>query len=580
MIKKIINNKFWTGFPSWILIGAFVVLLPIFAFMTVQNIQRWDTYNTRLLLEKGTSLIRSFEAGTRTGILGDYIGSFHLHNLLTEIAIQPYVSYILITDTEKTIVEHNNPDYEGGTYNTDIDLKKVYQSDEIRWHIIKRPDKIKIFEVYKKFTPVGGIYGDGIIRKLFNPRYDIKNPRQSELIIFVGLDMTSAEQARVADTKHYIFTGIVLLLIGFAGVVLLFMTQSYRNTKASLSRIKVFSDHLVENMPIGLIAVDGNRRIASFNNAAGSILSLPFSGVMGKNIKEILPEGLLNLIDGNHNKSSAVEINIDCVLNNGEIIPLEVGVSILKDENGYFLGHIILFKDLSEVQSLRREIARSQRLASLGSLAAGVAHEIRNPLSSIKGLATYFMEHNEKEEDKEVAKIIIQEVDRLNRVVSQLVELARPVSVSKKPVPLKSVIENSIKLLEREALEKNIQITTHTPSEEIEIALDKDRITQVLLNLYLNAIESMGKGGKLSVDVSEKENGAVIKVSDTGSGIGKKDLALIFDPYFTTKSTGTGLGLAIVHNIIEAHDGKITVQSLPGKGTVFTVFLPGAKQNY
>ncbi|MBA3036298.1 MAG: PAS domain-containing protein [Desulfobacterium sp.] len=580
MIKKIINNKFWTGFPSWILIGAFVVLLPIFAFMTVQNVQRGDTYNTRLLLEKGTSLIRSFEAGTRTGILGDYIGSFHLHNLLTEIAIQPYVSYILITDTEKTIVAHNNPDYEGGTYNTDIDLKKVYQSDEIRWHIIKRPDKIKIFEVYKKFTPVGGIYGDGIIRKLFNPRYDIKNPRQSELIIFVGLDMTSAEQARVADTKHYIFTGIVLLLIGFAGVVLLFMTQSYRNTKASLSRIKVFSDHLVENMPIGLIAVDGNRRIASFNNAAGSILSLPFSGVMGKNIKEILPEGLLNLIDGNHNKSSAVEINIDCVLNNGEIIPLEVGVSILKDENGYFLGHIILFKDLSEVQSLRREIARSQRLASLGSLAAGVAHEIRNPLSSIKGLATYFMEHNEKEEDKEVAKIIIQEVDRLNRVVSQLVELARPVSVSKKPVPLKSVIENSIKLLEREALEKNIQITTHTPSEEIEIALDKDRITQVLLNLYLNAIESMGKGGKLSVDVSEKENGAVIKVSDTGSGIGKKDLALIFDPYFTTKSTGTGLGLAIVHNIIEAHDGKITVQSLPGKGTVFTVFLPGAKQNY
>lgn len=462
MLKKIINSKFWTGFPPWILIGAFVVLLPVFAFMTVQNIQRWNIYNTRLLLEKGTALIRSFEAGTRTGIMGDFIGSFHLHNLLTETAMQPYVSYILITDTEKTIVAHNNPDYEGETYATNIDLKEAFLANEIRWHIIKRPDKVKIFEVYKRFTPVGGIYRGGMMRKWFDPRYDIKNPRQAELIIFVGLDMSSAEQARIADTKHYIFMGIVLLLVGFAGVVLLFITQSYRNTKASLSR----------------------------------------------------------------------------------------------------------------------EIVRSQRLAFLGSLAAGVAHEIRNPLSSIKGLATYFMEHNEKEEDKEVAKIMIHEVDRLNRVVSQLVELARPVSISKKPVPLKSVIENSVKLLEREASEKNIQITTHAPPEEIEIALDKDRITQVLLNLYLNAIESMDKGGRLSIDVSEKEKGAVIKVSDTGSGIGKNDLAHIFDPYFTTKYTGTGLGLAIVYNIIEAHDGKITVQSLPGDGTVFTIFLPGAKQQY
>ncbi|MGB5158624.1 ATP-binding protein [Desulfobacterium sp. N47] len=577
MIKRIINNKFWTGFPSWILIGAFVVLLPIFAFMTVQNIQRWDTYNTRLLLEKGTALIRSFGAGARTGIMGDYIGSFHLHNLLTEIAMQPYVSYILITDTEKTIVAHNNPDYEGETYKTDIDLKKVYLTNEIRWHILKGPDKIKIFEVYKRFTPVGGIYGEGMMRKFFNPRYDIKNPRQSELIIFVGLDMTSAEQSRIADTKHYIFTGIVLLLIGFAGVVLLFMTQSYRSTRDSLSRIKVFSDHLVENMPIGLIAVDGNRKIASFNSAAGSILSLPFPEVIGKKIKEVLPEGLLNLITGAQNQSGAAEINIDCVLNNGRIIPLEVGVSILKDENANFIGHIILFKDLSEVQSLRREVARSQRLASLGSLAAGIAHEIRNPLSSIKGLATYFIEHNEKEEDKDIAKIMIQEVDRLNRVVSQLVELARPVSISKKPAPLKSVIEDSIKLLKREALEKNIKITIHIPPEEIQIALDKDRITQVLLNLYLNAIESMEKGGRLSVDVSKKDKGAIIKVSDTGSGIKKEDLALVFDPYFTTKSTGTGLGLAIVYNIIEAHGGKITVQSRPGQETVFTIFLPHAK---
>ncbi len=460
MLKKIINSKFWAGVPSWILLGAFAVLLPIFTFMTVQNIQRWNVYTSRLLLEKGTALIRSFEAGTRTGIIGDYVGSFHLHSLLTETAMQPHVAYIMITDTEKTIVAHNNPDYEGESYKTNIDIKKAYLANEIRWRIIEWPDKIKIFEVYKKFTPVGEDYRGDIMRKLFDPRYKIKNPSQAELVIFVGIDMSSIEKAKTADIKHYIFMGIVLLLIGFAGVVLLFMTQSYRNTKASLLR----------------------------------------------------------------------------------------------------------------------EIAKSQRLASLGTLAAGVAHEIRNPLSSIKGLATYFMERNENAEDKDVAKIMIHEVDRLNRVVSQLVELARPLTISKKPVRMKAVIDNSIKLLEREASEKNIRIINHAQSDEIEIALDKDRIIQVLLNLYLNAIESMEKGGRLTIDVSEKDKGVLIKVSDTGSGISENDLGLVFDPYFTTKSDGTGLGLAIVHNIIEAHEGKITVQSLPGKGAVFTIFLPDAKK--
>jgi two-component system sensor histidine kinase HydH len=574
MFKKIINSKFRAGIPAWLFIGAVIVLFPIFAFITMQNIHRTSFHNTRLLLEKGAALIRSFEAGTRTGISGSFMGSFHLQRLLSETAMQPDIAYIVVTDAEGTVVAHNHTDHVGQVYETGLDLKEVSASKELQWRVVTSSDEIKVFEVYRRFAPVAGMHRGDMMRRWFNPGCVIENPRQEDLIIFVGLDMSALEEARIADVKHSVVMGIVLLLIGFAGVVLLFMAQSYRSAKVSLSRIKAFSDHLVENMPIGLIAVDNNKKIAMSNNTAGSILSVSPSDISGKDAEEILPDALLNLISGLGDGKGIIEKEIDCVLSDGRSIPLEVSAAELKDEKEDFLGHIILFKDLSEVRSLRREVARSQRLASLGNLAAGVAHEIRNPLSSIKGFAVYFRERQEKEDDKQIAGIMIQEVDRLNRVVSQLVELARPVSVSKKPVSLSTVVENSLKLIERDASEKKIEIKKIFAQKELEILLDTDRISQVLLNLYLNAIDSMENGGILTVELLEEEGGAIIKVSDTGAGIDEKDLPHVFDPYFTTKRTGTGLGLAIVHNIIEAHDGKITVASRAGEGAVFTVFLP------
>ncbi|MFH1974684.1 MAG: ATP-binding protein [Pseudomonadota bacterium] len=574
MFKKLIYSKFWSGVPAWLFIGAVIVLFPIFAFITMQNIHRTSFHNTRLLLEKGAALIRSFEAGARTGMSGNFMGSFHLQRLLSETAMQQDIAYILVTDAEGTVVAHNHPDHVGKTYETGMDLKEIFAAKDVQWRVVTGSDGIKIFEVYRRFAPVGGMHRGDMMRKWFNPGCNIENPRQADLIIFIGLDMSAVEDARLADMKHSVVMGIVLLLIGFAGVVLLFMAQSYRSTKVSLSRIKAFSDNLVENMPIGLIAIDRNKKIASVNNVAGAILSISFSDVTGKEIREILPEDICSLVDDLNSEGGVIEKELDCTLSDGKIVPLETSASVLKDENEVFLGYIILFKDLSEVRSLRREVARSQRLASLGSLAAGVAHEIRNPLSSIKGFATYFLEREEKPEDKEIAKVMIHEVDRLNRVVSQLVELAMPVSVSKKPVSLSAVIEKSLKILEREAANKDIEIKTIFPSTETLYAIDEDRIKQVLLNLYLNGIESMEKGGILSIELSEKNGEAIIKISDTGYGISEKDLAHVFDPYFTTKTTGTGLGLAIVHNIIEAHDGKITAESRPGNGAVFTIYLP------
>jgi two-component system sensor histidine kinase HydH len=270
-------------------------------------------------------------------------------------------------------------------------------------------------------------------------------------------------------------------------------------------------------------------------------------------------------------------MEIDCTVGNGQIVPLEIGASLLADENGTRLGYVILFKDLTEVRALRQEIERSRRLASVGRLAAGVAHEIRNPLSSIKGFATYFKQrYRDVPEDQQTANIMIQEVDRLNRVVSQLLEFAKPVTVSAKATSLKSLVADSLKLVERQAQQKQITIDTRNSGDIDLVKIDPDRINQVLLNLYLNAIEAMEPGGRLRIEVSGRgENGGlIIQVSDTGNGIAADDLPKIFDPYFTTKSSGTGLGLAIAHNIVEALGGSIEVNSKAGKGTTFRVVIP------
>jgi two-component system sensor histidine kinase HydH len=210
-------------------------------------------------------------------------------------------------------------------------------------------------------------------------------------------------------------------------------------------------------------------------------------------------------------------------------------------------------------------------------LAAGVSHEIRNPLSSIKGFATYFKErYYDVPENQQISNLMIQEVDRLNRVVGQLHEFARPITVSKKSISIKAYLKDSLKLIERQASEANISIKTDFDSEIDEILIDPDRINQVLLNLYLNAIDSMNNGGSLIVVLAKNsiKNGIEIKVADTGTGISEGDLSHIFDPYFTTKASGTGLGLAIVHNIMEAHGGEIAIESRLGQGTGVTIFLP------
>ncbi len=565
--------------------GAVIILVPIFVFWALEHIHKNKEHTTLLLLEKGAALIRSFEAGTRTGMMGMmgmHGSGFRLQRLLTETAQQPDIVYLIVTDINGTILAHNDPSKIGEIHGRELDFERISNSQKVEWRQISDSKEASIFEVFRLFLPTKGHFpgqhGGTVSDFLRQPRINPNIPgAEAEYIIFVGLDMGPVETAERADTRHTIIMALILLLIGFAGIFSLFLAQGYRSARITLSRIKAFSDNVVENMPIGLLAIDTDGKIASFNQSAESVLRLSSRDVLGKKADEVLPQQLAFLTGEIETEKEVIEKEIDCPLEGGKTIPMDVSVSLLEGDNGAFLGYIILFRDLTEIQELKREIERSQRLASLGKLAAGIAHEIRNPLSSIKGFATFF---NEKLKDmpeyQSTAEIMVQEVDRLNRVITQLLEFARPLEIHKKSTPIQPVLQHSLRMIEREAQAKNIRIDKKLSPEINEVHIDQDRINQVLLNLYLNAIEAMEDGGTLSVDLSRDEDYQKIRIaiSDTGVGIKKEDLVHIFDPYFTTKLSGTGLGLAIVHKIIESHKGEVKVESEAEKGTTVTIVLP------
>jgi two-component system, NtrC family, sensor histidine kinase HydH len=271
-----------------------------------------------------------------------------------------------------------------------------------------------------------------------------------------------------------------------------------------------------------------------------------------------------------------VEREIDCSIADGRTLQLEVIATTLDEDDGVFLGSVILFRDMTEVRRLQQEVTRNRRMASLGSIAAGVAHEIRNPLSSLKGFATYFRERfSESPTERETAEVMIREVDRLNRVINQLLEFARPLTMTLVPTSLQSLIRHILKTVEGQAREKGIVIEADLPPEIGEISIDADRMSQVLMNLALNAIAATEAGGILRVVLARQDERSVrISITDTGAGIRKEDLSRVFDPYFTTKPAGTGLGLPIVEKIVEAHGGKISLASELGEGTTATVILP------
>ena len=248
-------------------------------------------------------------------------------------------------------------------------------------------------------------------------------------------------------------------------------------------------------------------------------------------------------------------------------------VSPVFNKTGEFMGTVHVVGDVTELNNLREKLVATERLAGLGEVAAKVAHEIRNPLVSVGG----FAKRLEKKLDgnlKEYAGIIVREVDRLESILREILGFVKEVRLMKEKVNVGELVDDMISLMQTELRESDIKVLNEK-GETPQIYVDANRIREALLNIFNNAVQVLTIHGTITIKTYTAGSNAVIEISDTGPGIEEKDLPFIFNPFYTTKLSGTGLGLAITKRIIEEHKGKIEVDSAPGKGTTFRVFLPG-----
>jgi two-component system sensor histidine kinase HydH len=276
---------------------------------------------------------------------------------------------------------------------------------------------------------------------------------------------------------------------------------------------------------------------------------------------------------------SVLDREINYHKKSGETVPLALSITPIMGEGDSCQGSVIILRDLREIKQLEEKVRRSEKLAAIGELAASVAHEIRNPLSSIKGFAQY-LRHTlkDKPREKEYAETMVSEVDRINTVVTDLLTFARPMEAELVPTDVTELIEHTVRLIQADAQTCNINVQMHI-SDLSKIPLDSNQMTQAILNLLLNALQAVKNGGRIEVGAELNPSDSLLRiwVEDDGSGIIADQKEKIFDPFFTTREKGTGLGLAIAHKIVENHNGEINLESPPvgkNQGTRITLSIP------
>ena len=570
----------------WIILGSTAILLFVVLVLAVANTNREKRYMAQVLKTKGAALIQAVEAGARTGMAGMMWRGPQVQRLLEETALLPDVLFMAVVDRRGRVVAHSDQTRIGAPYRNTNPLQHLGPDQIENWELVEHADGKRIFEVHRHFRPLNpsvrarADHMASMMRhhgRLSNSEEDWFQPhKQQELIIVAGLDVAPFEEAIRADILNTAVLSAVLLVLGFGGLVSLSWMQNFRTAQKNLRDTTAYTNEIVTNLPVGLIATDPSGMIAFYNAAAERITGLNLADLIGKRANANLPDLLRDLQETTARGETILDEEMICKTPEGDHVPVRVSAMRIINEVGDYVGQVILLRDLGEVRRLQEEVRRQEKLAAIGGLAAGVAHEIRNPLSSIKALATYFAgQFTSGSEGREAAEVMAQEVDRLNRAITELLEFARPTDMKPQPADMKSLIERSLQLIRQDAADRDIDVEIQCEDHLCPVWIDPDRFTQCLLNLYLNAIQAMDNGGTLSVQCrSGRSRDLEIAVSDTGRGIDPENHKQIFDPYFTTKPKGTGLGLAIVNKIIEAHEGRLQLESTAGQGCCFTVSIP------
>ena len=595
----------------WLLAAAIGLLSLIIVIFAANNIKRERGMLTDGLFRKGEAIIRFVEAGMRASMISGMMGSMmgvnipetsgaaQTQRLIEQASESPDIHYIAVIDVSGKVLVHSDPEKVGTIIQRDFEILHKADKSDI-FHIISLQEaRYKVFEVLGPFEPFRGRGGIQRWREQFKKQYPLKPDQDSQKdappdsfhlsplgseshpqFILVGLDMTELESTVQRYRYQMIFMSIALLLIGLGGWISLMAAQSYSISQEALNRVQAFTGLLISRLPVGIIATDQKGKIITFNSKAAAMIGKSVESVRNENPVDVLPHEVARFFTLQDQRDEMTDR--DVIITGSDNILYSLHLSSLPVYNQYsvFMGRVLLMYDLSELKRLEKEVQRHDRLVALGKMAAGVAHEVRNPLSSIKGFATLLgSKFKEGSHEHEASGLLVQEAERLNRSITELLNYARPTALRKEPVNLGEMVDLSLKLISSDAKALAVNISLDVEPDLPAIAVDKDKINQVLLNLYLNGLQAMEQSDvdkelRVSVHRDEGKDVLVIEVQDTGCGIPQKNLDQVLDPYFTTKADGTGLGLALAYKIIDEHKGSIRFTSKEGKGTTVSVTLP------
>ncbi|MEW9699218.1 ATP-binding protein [Paenibacillus sp. SI8] len=351
---------------------------------------------------------------------------------------------------------------------------------------------------------------------------------------------------------------------------------------AQLNLLQRFSDAFLKDVNLGVLLISMNFTLVDISDMACRILGMDRENILNMSLDDVFatvpPEHRLverTILNGMVVRNHAVSWT-----NNHERYELLLDSSVLKDNQGNMVGAYIIFKDVTNMRSLEEMVQRSDRLAMIGQIAAGTAHEIRNPLTSIKGFLQVLrrtLDVQGMSKEKSYTEVMLSEIDRINELVNEFLLLSKPKHVSYERIDVAEVLRGILPIINNEAILYDVHLQYEASYHLPEVIADQELLKQVFLNVCKNGIEAMSDGGILTITekVDTAERNVCIDIHDTGTGIPMFVIDKIFDPFFTTKDTGTGLGLSVCQRIIHDMGGSIRVSS-KGYGTTFTISIPYA----
>lgn len=607
------------------LITYTVILLSLLMIVTTYlGIKRESRNIFNQMQKDGIALAKAYALGAENALLLQRAG---LSRVAGEASRTKGIEYLQIVDKERIVIGH-----------TDISMMGIKIEDPLYTRALQTP----INAVERGDKPINLISKNSRGEDIFRVIVPLVTLDSIGGVLEIGLDMTGISGAVKQANYQSLFIALIALLGGIVYILFYarsltrpikeladaagrvasgdlnhtiqvrdkdeighlassfnFMTLKLREYMGDLKKsnedleaqvklvkdLHVYIENILNSITVGILTIDLESNITYLNNAGVKILEMDKTNVIGQKIEEIFKQDhfintVLHEVMNSNKTYQGHEIKTKRA-HGGEVL-VNLNTVFLFNQHSDIVGYAVTFENVTEIRQLQKRNQHTQKMAAMGRLAAGIAHEVRNPLGAIKTCAQYLESKSEPEDPKyKFSQLIVREVKRVDQLVERLLNFTRPADWDFQYEDINKLIENAVDLASLKIGGSNIEIKKVYTENLPRIFVDAKRLSLAVFNILLNAIDAVNGSGILNVITSfdEKNRNISIKISDTGKGIPREELENIFNPFYTTRQGGTGLGLAIVQQIIAEHNGTIDVISETGKGTTFTIVLPLAQEH-